>query len=81
MEEHYSTAVKFVPPVSSGYVISVYDGDTITIASKLPYDLSPMYKFSVRLNNIDCPEIRTKNPIEKECAKIAKDELSKMILH
>ena len=26
----------FVPPVTSGRVIKVYDGDTITIASKVP---------------------------------------------
>ena len=41
----YTTAVPFVPPVDSGYVIKVYDGDTITIASKLPYASSLLYKF------------------------------------
>jgi endonuclease YncB( thermonuclease family) len=77
----YSKAVKFIPPITNGFVIKVYDGDTITIASHLPYDKSPLYKFSVRLNNIDCPELRSSNTNEKECAKIAKDELTKLILY
>jgi len=34
----------FVFPISGGQVIKVYDGDTITIASKLPYDSSPLYR-------------------------------------
>jgi len=71
----------FVPPVDKGMVIKVYDGDTITIASKLPYPESPLYRFSVRLNGIDCPEIKGKNETEKECAQIAKKEMSDLILN
>ena len=33
----WKDTVKFVPPIISGMVLKVYDGDTITIASKLPY--------------------------------------------
>jgi len=33
----YKDTVQFVIPIASGKVIKVYDGDTITIASKLPY--------------------------------------------
>jgi micrococcal nuclease len=77
----YSSAIRFIPPITSGFVIKVYDGDTITIVSHLPYEKSPLYKFSVRLNNIDCPEIRSNNPSEICCAKIARDELTKLILH
>ena len=68
----YKDTIPFVPPVTMGKVIKVYDGDTITIASKLPFDGSPLYRFSVRINGIDCPEMRTKNENEKKCAKIAK---------
>ena len=40
----------FVPPINSGRVIKVYDGDTITIASKVPgLKNSSVYKFSIRL--------------------------------
>lgn len=73
--------VPFVPPIAKGYVIKVYDGDTITIASKLPYLESPLYRFSVRLHGIDCPEIKGKEEHEKECAQIAKKEVSELIFN
>lgn len=70
----------FVVPVEEGWVIKVYDGDTITIASKLPISDSPMYRFSVRLNGIDCAEIKGKTPEEKEAAQMAKRALEHHIL-
>jgi endonuclease YncB( thermonuclease family) len=76
------TEVKpFIPPISSGFVVKVYDGDTITIISKLPYEESSFYKFSVRLNGIDCPEIKGETLQEKQCAQLARDELSQLILN
>ena len=71
----------FVPPLKTGKVIKVYDGDTITIASKVPglYN-SPIYKFSIRLNGIDTPEMRTKDEDEKEIAILARDALSEKIM-
>ena len=69
----------FVPPVTGGKVIKVYDGDTITIAAKLPHASSPVYKFSVRLLGIDCPEIKGSTEKEKELAKRARDALSERI--
>ena len=73
--------IAFVLPITEGYVIKVYDGDTITIQFKLPYRSSPLYKISVRLNGIDCPEMKSKNQVEKECAKIAKEKVSQLLLH
>ena len=74
------TEVKpFIPPITSGFVVKVYDGDTITILSKLPYKDSALYKFSVRLNGIDCPEIKGETAKEKLRAQLARDELSKLI--
>ena len=77
----WKDTIQFVPPVEKGIVIKVYDGDTITIASKLPYPTSPLYRFSVRLNGIDCPEIKGKDENEKQCAQIAKKEMSDLILN
>jgi endonuclease YncB( thermonuclease family) len=77
----WKDAIQFIPPVNKGLVIKVYDGDTITIASKLPYSESCIYRFSVRLNGIDCPEIKGKTESEKQCAQIAKKELSNLILN
>ena len=72
----------FVVPLNGGHVIKVYDGDTITVANKLPiYHCNDMFRFSVRLNGIDTPEIKGKNDDEKEAAKVAKNALSEKILH
>ena len=70
----------FVPPIDSGIVIKVYDGDTITIASRLPYSNSELYRFPLRLNGIDCPEMKSHNEDEKECAKLAQLFLSEQLL-
>ena len=56
----WEDTVEFTFPIKGGRVIKVYDADTITIASKLPYDDSPMYRLSVRLNGIDTPEMKGK---------------------
>ena len=77
----WKDTIPFIPPVNSGICIKVYDGDTITIASKIPMKNSPMYRFSVRLNGIDTPEIKGKTKDEKECAILARDSLSELILN
>jgi micrococcal nuclease len=71
--------VIFKPPIKYGKVMKVYDGDTITIATKLPYPDSPIYRFSVRLNGIDSPEIKGKTEKEKELAIISRDKLHQLI--
>ncbi len=75
-----NSAINFIPPISQGRVIKCYDGDTITIATYLPIPESPLYKFSVRLSGIDCPEIRGKTESEKTCAKIAKKFIEDKLL-
>ena len=71
----------FIPPLKGGKVIKVYDGDTITIASRVPgFYHSPIYKFSVRLNGIDTPEMKGENEEEKEIAVKARDALSERIM-
>jgi endonuclease YncB( thermonuclease family) len=73
--------VPFVPPITSGYVIKVYDGDTITIAGRLPYPESPLYRFSVRLLGIDSPEIKGKTEKEKEAAHKSQRALEGLVLN
>ena len=77
----YKDTIPFIPPITEGKVVKVYDGDTITIATKLPYENSPYYRFSVRLKGIDCPEMKTKNKDEKECATIARDFLREELMN
>ena len=74
-------SIPFVPPITEGEVIHVYDGDTITIVSKLPYDASPLYRFSIRLAGIDCAEIKGKTEYERDLAQEAKYALQKLILN
>jgi endonuclease YncB( thermonuclease family) len=76
----WSDTLQFIPPIDSGQVIKVYDGDTFTLAGHLPYDGSPLYRFSVRLNGIDCAEIKSKTEEEKGSALKARDQLSALIL-
>ena len=78
-EVRYLDTVIFVPPITAGKVVKVYDGDTITIAAKLPNVDSPVYRFSVRLLGIDSAEIKGKTFAEKEIAVRARDALHKLI--
>ena len=83
VKELWKKTTPFVPPVNFGRVIKVYDGDTITIASKISgLKDSPLYRFSVRLNGIDTPELKgVKNEQEKQVAIMARDWLSGKILN
>ena len=54
----------FYPNIKKGRVIKVYDGDSITVAARIPeLKNDTIYKFSIRLNRIDTPELRTNNSI------------------
>ena len=77
----WSDTIIFIPDISGGYVIKVYDGDTITIAQKLPYPESPLYRFSVRLAGIDSPEMKGKSKEEKVAAKLSQKALEEIILN
>lgn len=76
----WKTTIPFVPNVTHGKVIKVYDGDTITVASRLAFENSPVYRFAVRLTGIDSPEIKGKNEAEKTLAKASRDALANKIL-
>lgn len=77
----WSDCQPFVPPITGGYVIKVYDGDTITIAGRLPYPESRLYRFQVRLLGIDSPEIKGKTEKEKEAAHKSQHALEGLILN
>jgi len=80
-EIRWEDTQEFVFPVTGGKVIKVYDADTITIAAKLPYPESPLYRFSVRLNGIDTPEMKGKDVSEeeKEAAKAAREFVYQLV--
>ena len=68
------------PPayVYRAHVLSVYDGDTITVM--LDLGMSITRKASCRLVGIDTPEIRTKVAGEKEAAYRARDRVRELVL-
>ncbi len=70
----------FVPNFKKCKVVNVYDGDTITVAAYLKGD-PQCYKFKVRLNGIDSPELRGSSTTEKQHAIRARDALKERILN
>lgn len=78
---------EFVPPITQGVVIKVYDGDTIWVASELTFideDGHPhteIYKFNIRPRGFDTPEIRTRDEDEKQIAYKARDFLRSKIMN
>jgi len=73
----YNDTKVFVPPITNGKVIQVYDGDTFTIATHL---FGEIYRFSVRLHGIDTPELKTKDSKTKQLGVIARDALRDLIM-
>jgi micrococcal nuclease len=69
----------YVPKITRGRVIKVYDGDTITVASHIPECNKKTYKFSIRLRGIDSPEIRSSSVFEKQNAMLSRDSLHEKI--
>ena len=69
----------YIPEISSGRVVDVYDGDTFTIAGRVAYNPN-LFKFSVRVRGIDTPEKRTKDENEKFVALKAQAYVEKIIL-
>jgi len=80
----YKDTIPFVPDVRFGKVVKIYDADTITVANRVSVDggntYSPeIYRFNVRLNGIDTPEIKSKNQVTKALAIKARDALRELI--
>ena len=71
----YADTSPYVPPITAGRVIKVYDGDTLTIGT---YIDEKAYRFSVRMKGIDCPEMKGPNA---ERAKRARDDLIELVFH
>jgi endonuclease YncB( thermonuclease family) len=61
-----------------GKVVSVYDGDTITIAFNT-FGLG-FFQHNIRLLGIDAPEMRGKSAEEKKAATEARDYLRSLVL-
>ena len=80
--EQAKRALAYLPSFTRARVISVYDGDTVTIARKKSILWkSKVYSYKVRLNGIDCPELRGSSEEEKCYALKAKEVVQKLALN
>lgn len=81
----WKTTEEFVPPVDGGKVIKVYDGDTITVATTMPWasymisERNKIYRFSIRLRGLDTPEIRSSDEEEKLMGRFVQEKLHNML--
>jgi endonuclease YncB( thermonuclease family) len=66
--------------IIDGKVISVYDGDTVSIVLNLPLN-NKLFKWNCRLARVDTPELRTKNKKEKEFGYEVRNKLREKILN
>ena len=55
----WEDTIPFKPPINSGFVIKVYDGDTVTALVDLGFKIKTTIK--VRLAGINAPEVRGKS--------------------
>jgi len=69
--------IDFNERVMRAKVVSVYDGDTVKIT--FPFR-GKMFRWNCRIQGVDTPEIRTKDPIEKAEGLAARDALKEKIL-
>jgi endonuclease YncB( thermonuclease family) len=78
------SARPFVPALSYGRVVKVYDGDTITVAAPFCNGstvVAPeLFLFHVRLRGIDSPELRGAGADNHERAVAARDALHGLVI-
>jgi len=82
----WNATVPFIPPITNGKVLKICDdGDTIVIATVLPFQdvqstTATVYRFPVKLAGIDCIELKGNTFCEKEFAIKACNALADKIL-
>lgn len=74
----YENTEVFTPSFNQAKVVKVYDGDTLHVVAML---FNQPYRFMVRMYGYDSPELRSKNPVEKEAAQAARKALSDRVLY
>ena len=67
----------FKNKVIFGKVVKIYDGDTCQINI---YIQNELFRFNVRLDGYNSPELKSNNLIEESYAKISKKVLSELIM-
>ena len=80
MERTYDNTEKFsfAGKVCKAKCVKVYDGDTITVVFGVYGDF---YRFNVRMDGYDSPELKSRNPVEKKWAIESKNILIGLIMN
>lgn len=79
LNELERSAIKFIPKIIECRCTKVYDGDTIHVVNSAKYDGKlARFKWKVRLNGIDTPEIKDEKMHKRACA--VRDKLAEKIL-
>jgi len=71
---------RFIPPLSTGIVRKVIDGDTAEVWGRLDLLFAPYTRFTIRLKGIDTPERSSSNAAEKQKAEEARQQLASFVL-
>lgn len=74
----YDNTEVYIPKFKKCKCVKVYDGDTLHVTAEMDGRIS---RFMIRMYGYDSPEIRTKNPKEKEDAYKAKKALEDRVLN
>lgn len=48
----YKDTKEFIPPITFGTVVKIISSYSLIIASRLPYDQSPLYRFPIRISGV-----------------------------
>lgn len=71
----------FKNKVIFGKVVKVYDGDTCQINTYINTQIqNDIFRFNVRLDGYDSPELKSTNLIEESYAKVSKQVLNELIM-
>lgn len=73
-------AVAYKPQFKQARVVSVYDGDTLTLTVKKWHPFRcRIFSYKARIYGIDCPELRSKNEEERKAAVYARDKVTSLV--
>lgn len=72
--------IPFSVNLTEGYVVSISNEYSILIATKLPFNDSPLYRFIIKFNNINIPDVLGRFD-ERAIAELLKKDLIKILLN
>jgi hypothetical protein len=72
--------VPFSVKLTEGFVVSISNEYSILIATKLPFNDSPLYRFIIKFNSLNIPDVLGRFD-ERGISELLKKDLIKILLH